>query len=198
MRKSIDGLLLEIPQEVYDPAEDSFLLAENVVLNKGERVLEVGSGSGYVTLFLAKKFPFSEFFCLDINFQATKSTRDNAFQNDVSCHILNCDLLQPFSHRERFFDVVLLNAPYLPVVEEGTLEMAWAGGKSGMDVINRFLLQLSKVLKKTGRCYLVYSSLAESTQFEEQVQKLQFQKRILDQLKLAREKIFLCEISFKK
>ena len=198
MRKSIDGLLLEIPPEVYDPAEDSFLLAENVVINKGERVLEVGSGSGYVTLFLAKKFPFSEFFCLDINFQATKSTQDNAYQNDVSCHIINCDLLQPLFSQERFFDVVLFNAPYLPVIEEGLLEKAWAGGKSGMDVINKFLLQLSKVLKKTGRCYLVYSSLAESTQFEKQLQKLQFEKRITDHLKLAREKIFLCEISFKK
>ncbi len=30
MRKMVDGLSLDIPSDVYDPAEDSFLLAENV------------------------------------------------------------------------------------------------------------------------------------------------------------------------
>ena len=67
MRKVVDGLSLDIPSEVYDPAEDSFLLAENVHDLTNEKVLEVGSGSGYVSLYLAKKFPRADFFCVEIN-----------------------------------------------------------------------------------------------------------------------------------
>ena len=44
----------ELLDEVYDPAEDSFLLVDAALkeVRPGERVLEVGTGSGIVSLFV--------------------------------------------------------------------------------------------------------------------------------------------------
>jgi len=195
VKKSIDGLQLTIFPSVYDPAEDSFLLAENIIVRANERVLEVGSGSGYVSLFLAKKFPEAEYFCLDINFQAAKNTLENAKQNALPCHVLNSDLLRPLLRRAGFFDIVLFNAPYLPVEEEGTMERAWAGGSSGFKIINQFLEQLPRILKSANRCFLIYSSLAETSLFKAVLKRLHFKSEIIDQMHFDREKIYLAKIT---
>jgi len=39
---------------VYEPSDDSFLLTENLIINTGERVLEIGTGSGIVAMYASK------------------------------------------------------------------------------------------------------------------------------------------------
>ena len=114
MRKVIDGLSLDIPKDVYDPAEDSFLLAENILELTNERVLEVGSGSGYVSIYLAKKYPKTDFFCVEINPSAASITKKNANQNSVNIEVLCSDLFNSFLVKKHFqlFDIVLFNSPY--------------------------------------------------------------------------------------
>ncbi|NHJ39624.1 MAG: methyltransferase, partial [Asgard group archaeon] len=85
--KKIDGLNIVIPNSVYDPAEDSFLLAENTAIKLNEKVLEIGSGSGYVSIYLAKKNPSAEFFSIDLNYIASKTTLINSINNSVKLNI---------------------------------------------------------------------------------------------------------------
>ena len=44
------SLVFDVNDDVYEPAEDSFLFAENLGLNVGESVLDLGTGSGILAV----------------------------------------------------------------------------------------------------------------------------------------------------
>ena len=199
MQKKIDGLELEIPKNVYDPAEDSFLLAENVVINTKDKVLEIGSGSGYVSIFLAKKYPEAEFFCVDINYFASKITNENAKQNLIGFESICTDLFTAFkstNEQNRFFDIVLFNSPYLPVKEEGLVAKAWSGGFGGLEIVELFVNNLSSYLKYTGCCFLVVSSKTDIIKLIQLYKKNNFDYKKIDSVKEGDEEIILYQLSF--
>jgi release factor glutamine methyltransferase len=67
-------------------------------------------------------------------------------------------------NRKAAFDLILFNAPYLPVPRtdsESWLEHAWAGGKTGRQTINRFIRESPNYLATGGRILLLQSSLSD-------------------------------------
>lgn len=200
MKKSVDGLDLVIPDNVYDPAEDSFLLAENVVINPNQKVLEVGSGSGYVSLYLVQKFPLAEYFCLDVNFSAAIATHQNAIRNKMSLHVYSSNLFTAITSQnnfKQFFDIVLFNSPYLPCVDEGMLEKAWSGGRDGLEIIIPFIENLSMVLKSTGVVYLVVSSKTNQSKLIKLFNSNNYLYTLLDKVSEGNEEILLYQLLLK-
>jgi release factor glutamine methyltransferase len=193
--KIIDGLKIEIPSTIYDPAEDSFLLAESSQINPNEKVLEIGSGSGYVSIYLAKNNPTAEFFTLDINFIAAKATKINSKNNLAKIHVITSDLFKSLIPKP-FFDVVLFNSPYLPVTDRSQESIAWTGGQDGLEIIKRFFKQLGFILKKTGRTYLVVSSYTNNEKLFDVLKQNHFSYNLIDQVKEGRERILLYSIIF--
>ena len=61
------------------------------------------------------------------------------------------------------FDVILFNAPYLPTSQEERLEgyinYAFDGGVDGREVIDRFISEAGRYLKRGGVIQIVQSSL---------------------------------------
>jgi release factor glutamine methyltransferase len=55
----------------YEPAEDTFFMAEFLEKEKGKSALDVGSGSGYLTKLLSQSFSFV--VGTDINFPVLKN-----------------------------------------------------------------------------------------------------------------------------
>lgn len=49
------GYIFHIWQGVYEPAEDSFLFAENLTVQQDEDVLDMGTGCGILGIIAAKK-----------------------------------------------------------------------------------------------------------------------------------------------
>ena len=47
------GISIATDPDVYPPSEDSILLIESLEVSPGERVLEIGCGSGVVSLHCA-------------------------------------------------------------------------------------------------------------------------------------------------
>ena len=197
MKKSVDGLNLIIPKDVYDPAEDSFLLAENVIVQENQKVLEVGSGSGYVTLFLAKKYPTVEFFCLDINYSAAITTNRNAEENKQQLNVFSADLFSSLlsNRKNPFFDIIIFNSPYLPYTEEGNLERAWAGGKDGLEIVTPFIENLSQYLKRSGFSYLVVSSKTNIPKLIELFKSNNWFYKQQDKIVEGKEEIILFKIT---
>jgi release factor glutamine methyltransferase len=151
-----------VDENVYEPAEDSFLFAENLAVDEGERVLDMGTGSGLLGVVAAAKG--ARVVTVDVNPYAVRCARDNAALNNVRGNMafLRSDLFTAFSEAAKF-DLILFNAPYLPTESgEGAswLERAWAGGASGRQVIDRFLDSTTTYMNGRSRVLLMQSSLA--------------------------------------
>ncbi len=138
---------------VYVPDDDTFLLLDCVDFTRGERVLEMGCGTGIISIHCARRG--ARVTAVDINPNAVECTRKNASANGVDVEVLHSDL---FSDVGGEFDLILFNPPYLPVMEEGELERAWSGGEGGMEVVGRFLEGVPSHLTGNGRVLLLVSS----------------------------------------
>lgn len=160
-----DGFIFFVDKNVYEPAEDSFLFAENLDVDGFSRVIDVGCGCGILGIVAAKKA--QEVYSVDINPYAVRCAHRNARLNGVSHKIflLQGDLLSSIALGAKF-DQILFNAPYLPSekAESSWLERSWAGGKKGREVIDRFIDQATGYLSSEGRIFLMQSSLSDIDQ----------------------------------
>ena len=155
-----------IDENVYEPAEDSFLFAENLAVDNGESVLDVGTGCGILGILAAEKARWV--IAADVNPYAVRCAKENALLNNVRGRLsfAQGDLFTWLSWKATF-DVILFNAPYLPVGKgeaNSWLGRAWAGGATGRQVIDRFITKAPRYLKRTGLVLLMQSTLANVDQ----------------------------------
>lgn len=149
------------PLQVYQPESDTYLLLEAArnEVKSGDRILEVGAGSGFISCELAK---VSGIIATDINPHAARAAH-NA-EVDVVLTDLFMGIRGPF-------DLILFNPPYLPTLPEERiddwLEYALDGGESGRAVIERFAQNIGNVLAPNGRILLLISSLTGPGEVQE-------------------------------
>ncbi len=149
----IEGMILEIPPYVYEPAEDTFLLLDALSVSPGEKCLDVGTGSGILAIKMAKEG--GEVIATDIDIKAILTAKKNSEENGVKVEFVRCDLAAPIYGK---FDKISFNPPYLPFDDEIPESVWWSGGK---EIIGRFLKRdLPRILRRGGEAYLVYSSLS--------------------------------------
>ncbi|MEE6480419.1 hypothetical protein FKM82_012567 [Ascaphus truei] len=153
--------------DVYDPAEDTFLLIDALEKDAEElksRVgicLEVGCGSGVVSAFVASLIgPNAWYLCTDINPSAASCTLETARTNKVHIDPIITDLVKGLLPRlQGQVDLLVFNPPYVvtPPEEVGShgIEAAWAGGKIGREVMDRLFPLVPKLLSDTGLFYLL-------------------------------------------
>jgi len=151
------GLELEIKGRVYEPREDSELLAEVVEAEVKKRrsptLFDLGCGSGLIAIAAAKAGAVVT--AVDIDAGAVELTKRNAKANSVT---VDCRVSDLFSKVRGKFDVIAFNAPYLPeAIVKGESE-AWAAGER-LEVIRRAVEQAKHHLKAGGALLLVVSSL---------------------------------------
>ena len=137
----------------YEPREDSFLMLEALaeLSLRGARLLDMGTGSGILAAYCAKRG--ADVTASDIDVDAIKALELTTGRLGISIKLVACDL---FSKIDGSFDIVVFNPPYLPspAIGDRTID----GGERGVQTINRFLDELAQHLAKDGIGLLVVSS----------------------------------------
>ncbi|RDI72806.1 HemK2/MTQ2 family protein methyltransferase [Halopelagius longus] len=161
--------------DVYQPAEDSGLLAEAVVERGCGRFLEVGTGSGWVAEQAAREAADVEsVVATDVNPHACRSARERgraaASEGHGEIEVVRANLLDPFA--DGAFDTVAFNPPYLPTDPDNEwsdwMERALSGGETGRELIDPFVDDVGRVLAPDGVVLLLVSSL---TGYDEVVER---------------------------
>lgn len=184
-----------VGEHVYEPGEDTFLLAEKLLVNKDDIVLDMGTGCGILAVLAAKKA--KNVVAVDINPHAIDFARRNAETNNVieNVEFRLGDLFCAVKRNERF-SMILFNSPYLPSEpgEEKTwIGKAWAGGPKGRCVIDRFIADAPQFLDSGGKILLVQSSLSDIDQTLKMFNEQNLQAKVIAKVKVPFEMIVLIE-----
>ncbi len=190
------ALVFYVFPEVYQPSDDTFLLADHLGTHPGLRVADIGSGCGILGILAASKG--CNVTAVDINPFAIDCSRLNASLNGVSNRFEAKlgDLFQVLG--EEKFDLLIFNPPYLPQSDEeetgGWLEKAWQGGSSGKEVIDRFLKDGSRHLLTGGEIRMVLSSLSHPESTILDLEARGFEVTILAKEKLDFEELIVLKV----
>jgi release factor glutamine methyltransferase len=184
-----------VDEHVYEPAEDTFLLAERLTVTEDDTVLEVGTGCGILAVLAAEKA--KRVVAVDINPYAIECAAKNAETNGLKGRIefRRGDLFQPIKPDERF-SLILFNSPYLPSEpdeKKSWIGKAWAGGSDGRQVIDRFVMDSPNFLADGGRIQLVQSTLSNVDRTIQMFNEKNLQATVAAQVKVAFESIVLVE-----
>lgn len=183
--------IIETEETVYKPAEDSYLLADNLEINSDDSVLEIGTGSGIVAMYASRLS--DNITVTDINLDACQLASRNFEANGIeNIEVLFGDLFEPV--KDRKFDVILFNFPYLPTdnedVVDDNLNFAFDGGLDGRKVIDLFLNQVKDHLNEKGKVQLIQSSLSDNELTLDRLEELGFVAEIA-----AKEHFFFEDIT---
>lgn len=192
-------LHFDVCEEVYEPAEDTFLIADvlDQTAAQGETVLDVGTGCGILAILASRKS--KKVVATDVNPHAVECARHNAEANGTSSkvEVRLGDLFEPISGTEKF-SLIVFNAPYLPSTRgehRSWKSRAWAGGSTGRKVIDRFVNDAPNHLKTEGRILLVQSSLTGVEETLSKFHKMDLEARVIAEKKAAFETIVVVQAS---
>jgi len=186
-------ITIRTDRDVYEPAEDTELLVRSLRLHEGDRVLEIGTGTGVVAIHCARLG--CRVTATDIQASAVDLARENAATNAVELELLHGDMFAPV---KGVYDVVILNPPYLPTAPEdlthSPLDGALDGGLDGTAVALRFVDGLPRHLARGGHAYMVVSSLQDLGRIRHAVHDRGFAARIVGTERFDLEAISVLEI----
>ncbi|MGN1032924.1 MAG: peptide chain release factor N(5)-glutamine methyltransferase, partial [Intestinibacter sp.] len=158
------GLDFFVKEGVLIPRPDTETLVEeiiNICNNKtGLNILDIGTGSGAITVSLAKYLDKSHVISVDISDIALEIASKNAISNKVDERIdfIKSDVFSNVSN-EMKFDIIVSNPPYIRKGDIGGLDRqvkdfepynALEGGEDGLDFYRRITDESRQFLKKDG------------------------------------------------
>ena len=186
-------LKLEYCQGVYWPSDDSFLLADTLSNRvKGKLAVDVGSGTGIISLIMAEKG--MRVIAIDVDLNSAKCTWNNAKRNklDHLVDVICCNLIEPLRTSAKF-DIIVSNPPYLP--GNWRKEPDIYGGIRGVEMIEELISQARPFIDKRARLYLVISSISNFTLIMRKIKEMSLNFNILCKKSLSFfEDLFVLEI----
>ncbi|MCJ7450610.1 MAG: methyltransferase [Candidatus Nanohaloarchaeota archaeon QJJ-9] len=181
-----------MPEEVYEPREDSFLAAK--VLEEedleGKKVLDLGTGTGILAIIASRNG--GKVLAADKNPEAVKYAKSNAERNGIELKVKKSNL---FGSLDDKFDLIVFNAPYLP--GDGRYDkmedLSWKGGEKGNELILNTIEKAKEYLNEKGRLLLVQSSRTGRKETMEKLEEEGFETRIVREKKVPWENLLVIE-----
>ena len=156
-----------VNESVLIPRPDTEILVESIIetvkkTHKRMNILDLGCGSGALSVSLAYYLPDVVVCGIDISSEAVKVARKNALRHGVHRRIdfLCGDLFEPVKDS---FDIIVSNPPYIPSKDMVSLQVevsnfeprqALDGGEDGLKFYRRIGTESPKYIKSSGHLFL--------------------------------------------
>ena len=149
------GMKIMVDQGVYQTSGDSELMAESVKITHNENFLEIGCGTGVVSIVLAKQA--AQGIGVDINDRAVENSKRNAEAQGVTN--VTFFISNVFEKVEGKFDVIICNSPYTKhEVRDNIDRMFWDPED---EMKQKFFKEVGTHLKPNGRVYFGWANFAD-------------------------------------
>jgi len=157
-RQEFYGREFRVSPDVLIPRPETEHVVELAlrVARGATRILDVGTGSGALAITLQLETGATA-WATDISPSAAAVARDNARRLGAPVPVIACDLMSAI--RDRSFDLIVSNPPYVPVTEREGLQrevrdwepqVALFAGKSGFEIYDRIAADAPRVLRPGG------------------------------------------------
>jgi release factor glutamine methyltransferase len=152
------GRDFHVTPDVLIPRPETEHLVEAAIkrLRPGDRVLDLGTGSGAIAVTLALETK-AKVFASDISGGALRVARGNARRLEANVEFVHADLISTFA--DRSLEMVVSNPPYVALRNKGNLQpevrdfepdLALYAGFQGLDVYEALTRRVGRVLKPRG------------------------------------------------
>ena len=146
--------------DVMDPRPETELIIEEVLniyenKNKKFKILDIGTGSGCISISLAKEFPNSNITAIDISKKALQVANKNIVLNNVATQVKT--KLGSLSDINDCYDIIVTNPPYLseyeynkvqPEIKKYEPKIALIANDNGYSFYKSFSKKIEKIMKK--------------------------------------------------
>lgn len=164
-KREFMGLDFFVKEGVLIPRPDTETLVEEIIEickdRKNVSILDIGTGSGAITVSLAKYIENSNVTSFDISEIALEIGKKNAIINEVDKKIeyIKSDLFTALNDSDIKFDIIVSNPPYIKKQDIETLHTqvkdyepynALEGGEDGLDFYRKITEQGKKYLNECG------------------------------------------------
>ena len=113
------GIEFLVNGKVLIPRQDTAVLVEEVLKEKGGTVLDLCTGSGCIAVSLAKLGHFQQVDAADISVDALDIAKENAKRAGVQVRFYQGNLFETITQK---YDIIVSNPPYIPKEVIETLE----------------------------------------------------------------------------
>lgn len=152
------GLEFAVSPAVLIPRPETEHLVEAALdhIRAGDRVVDIGTGSGAIAVSLALNSPAARVLASDISLDALQVAKGNADRLGAMVSFFAGDAVSALAPQSA--DLVVTNPPYIPLSEAPGLQeelrhepsMALFGGRSGLSVLKRIAHGAREALRPGG------------------------------------------------
>lgn len=156
---------LEVNEHIFPPSPHGSFFAENMKINAGESVIDIGTGSGFLGILAAKLG--GKVSVTDIDKDALSLAKNNATRNNVNIDFQQGEYFANFKNK---FDVIIVNLPqeivhknYQKAIGE-QLTNSFDGGPNGNKQVLEFLDLAKLYMHNKSRIYIIVYTVTNYVQ----------------------------------
>jgi len=161
---------------------------ENIELNK-KYVLELGAGTGLISIFAANKGGFVT--ASDISLTAVYNIEKNVKMTNANVEVVHSDLFDDIPHRK--YDYIIINPPYYKKTPASEKEFAWFGGDD-FQYFRKLFDQLSNNIYEKTKVIMILSDEADLVMINSIAEEFNFRMKEVIHKKTWGENHFIFSI----
>ncbi|WP_420571712.1 methyltransferase [Kordia sp.] len=187
-----EGITVNISAEVFPP---HFTISTKILLDyikplnlENKTFLELGCGSGIISLFAASKG--AKVTASDINQIAIDTLKEASIKNDIPLNVVYSDLFENLTNQT--FDYIIINPPYYPKAPQNTKERAWFCGEN-FEYFKKLFAQLPNHL--SSNTWMILSEDCEIDYIKQLANNQRLDFKLMSEKSVVKEKNYIFSLN---